>query len=150
MALGMAHESLAASSSTRGGWRRWSAVLGLTVGLTAAPLLAACGSEGEGGDETTTTTTTTSQESTTTTPMTPTPAPGGTEGEEPGGSGAIPGGPTGSGGPEGGSGSIPGGPTGGGGPEGGSGSIPGVGSGGGGPEGGGGCVGDVCVTVPAP
>ena len=57
MALGMAHESLTASSTTRGGWRRWSAVLGLTVALTAAPLLAACGSEGEGGDETTTTTT---------------------------------------------------------------------------------------------
>jgi hypothetical protein len=48
----------------------------------------------------------------------------------------------------GGGGSIPGGPTGSGGPDGGGGTIPGVGGGGGGPGGGGGCIGNICGSTP--
>ncbi|MGH3726272.1 MAG: hypothetical protein ACRDUS_19360 [Mycobacterium sp.] len=67
----------------------------------------------------------------------------------PGGSGSVPGGPTGGGGPGGGAGSVPGGATGGGGPEGGGGTVPGVGSGSGGPGGGSGCVDNVgCANIP--
>lgn len=160
----MSTNRLTLTTCNSGPWpsiRKWSITVGMGMALTAAPLLAGCGSSDDTAPSTSpsetssvVTTTVTTTEVTTS----PAPAPGG-EGSMPGGptggggpeggGGSIPGGPTGGGGPGGGGGAIPGGPTGSGGPGGGSGSIPGGPSGGGGPGGGGGCVPGVgCVHVP--
>lgn len=111
---------------------------------SAAALLAGCGDNSKSTEDTTSPTTSTTREYSTPSPTggtAPTAStsesapgdtmtPGGTMmPTEPGATGGVPGGPSGSAGPGGASGEVPGGPSGSAGPGGASGSIPGVGGG---------------------